>query len=777
MELYRVQLIGGIILHQGRIAEMKTGEGKTLVCTLPAYLNALTEEGVIVVTVNDYLAKRDAEQMGMIHEFLGLKVGVVLHDSTREERQAAYGSDITYVTNNELGFDYLRDNMAIYKSELVLRNLKYCIIDEVDSVLIDEARTPLIISGQSGKSTKLYELCDILARQLQRGEYKGERTKMQAIMNEEVEEDGDFIVNEKDKVVNLTEQGIHKVEQFFHIDNYADPENLEIQHNVTLALRAHNLMFRDKDYVVKDDEVLIVDEFTGRIMPGRRYSDGLHQAIEAKEHVKVKRESKTLATITFQNFFNKFEKKAGMTGTALTEEKEFREIYNMDVVEVPTNKPVIRVDYNDAVFKTKKGKFNAVVQSVIESHEKGQPVLVGTITIETSELLSEMLRKKGIPHNVLNAKYHELEAQIVSEAGRHGAVTIATNMAGRGTDIKLDDEAVAAGGLKIIGTERHESRRIDNQLRGRSGRQGDPGESRFYISLEDDLMRLFAQERLMNIFNSLGVSEDEQIEHKMLSKAIETAQKKIETNNFGIRSHLLEYDQVMNEQREIMYAERRRVLDGESMRNSIMKMITDYVENVVNRCVSEDKDANEWDYDEINELLLPTIPIERVEYRENIKNKNELIHDLKEKAVKLYEDKEALFPEAEQIREIERVILLKVIDRKWMDHIDDMDQLKQGIGLQALGQRDPVVQYKMMGYDMFDEMTAGITEDTVRLLMHIQVEQKVEREQVAKVTGTNKDEGPSVKGPARRTEKKIYPNDPCPCGSGKKYKNCCGRQA
>ena len=777
MEHYHVQLIGGIILHQGRIAEMKTGEGKTLVCTLPAYLNALTEEGVIVVTVNDYLAKRDAEQMGMIHEFLGLKVGVVLHDSTREERQAAYGSDITYVTNNELGFDYLRDNMAIYKSELVLRNLKYCIIDEVDSVLIDEARTPLIISGQSGKSTKLYELCDILARQLQRGEYKGERTKMQAIMNEEVEEDGDFIVNEKDKVVNLTEQGIHKVEQFFHIDNYADPENLEIQHNITLALRAHYLMFRDKDYVVKDDEVLIVDEFTGRIMPGRRYSDGLHQAIEAKEHVKVKRESKTLATITFQNFFNKFEKKAGMTGTALTEEKEFREIYNMDVVEVPTNKPVIRVDYNDAVFKTKKGKFNAVVQSVIESHEKGQPVLVGTITIETSELLSEMLRKKGIPHNVLNAKYHELEAQIVSEAGRHGAVTIATNMAGRGTDIKLDEEAVAAGGLKIIGTERHESRRIDNQLRGRSGRQGDPGESRFYISLEDDLMRLFAQERLMNIFNSLGVSEDEQIEHKMLSKAIETAQKKIETNNFGIRSHLLEYDQVMNEQREIMYAERRRVLDGESMRNSIMKMITDYVENVVNRCVSEDKDANEWDYNEINELLLPTIPIEKVEYREDIKNKNELIHDLKEKAVKLYEDKEALFPEAEQIREIERVILLKVIDRKWMDHIDDMDQLKQGIGLQALGQRDPVVQYKMMGYDMFDEMTAGITEDTVRLLMHIQVEQKVEREQVAKVTGTNKDEGPSVKGPARRTEKKIYPNDPCPCGSGKKYKNCCGRQA
>ena len=777
MEHYRVQIIGGIILHQGRIAEMKTGEGKTLVSTLPAYLNALEGKGVHIVTVNDYLAKRDAEWMGKVHEFLGLTVGVVLNDMKPEERRAAYGCDITYVTNNELGFDYLRDNMVIYKEQLVQRDLHYCIIDEIDSVLIDEARTPLIISGQSGKSTKLYEVCDILAQQLERGEASHEMTKMAAIMGEEVIETGDFVVNEKDKIVNLTEQGIKKVEKFFNIENLADPENLEIQHNIILALRAHNLMHKDQDYVVKDDEILIVDEFTGRIMPGRRYSDGLHQAIEAKEHVKVKRESKTLATITFQNFFNKFEKKAGMTGTALTEEKEFREIYNMDVVEVPTNKPVIRVDYNDAVFKTKKGKFNAVVQSVIESHEKGQPVLVGTITIETSELLSEMLRKKGIPHNVLNAKYHELEAQIVSEAGRHGAVTIATNMAGRGTDIKLDDEAVAAGGLKIIGTERHESRRIDNQLRGRSGRQGDPGESRFYISLEDDLMRLFAQERLMNIFNSLGVSEDEQIEHKMLSKAIETAQKKIETNNFGIRSHLLEYDQVMNEQREIMYAERRRVLDGESMRNSIMKMITDYVENVVNRCVSEDKDANEWDYDEINELLLPTIPIERVEYRENIKNKNELIHDLKEKAVKLYEDKEALFPEAEQIREIERVILLKVIDRKWMDHIDDMDQLKQGIGLQALGQRDPVVQYKMMGYDMFDEMTAGITEDTVRLLMHIQVEQKVEREQVAKVTGTNKDEGPSVKGPARRTEKKIYPNDPCPCGSGKKYKNCCGRQA
>ena len=694
-----------------------------------------------------------------------------------DERRAAYACDITYVTNNELGFDYLRDNMAIYKEQLVLRDLHYCIIDEVDSVLIDEARTPLIISGQSGKSTKLYELCDVLARQLVKGTYHGERTKMQVMMQEEIEEDGDFIVNEKDKVVNLTEEGVHKVEQFFHIDNYADIENLEIQHNVTLALRAHYLMFRDKDYVVKDDEVLIVDEFTGRIMPGRRYSDGLHQAIEAKEHVKVKRESKTLATITFQNFFNKFDKKAGMTGTALTEEKEFRGIYNMDVVEVPTNKPVARIDHNDAVFKTMKGKFNAVIEDVVRSHEKGQPVLVGTINIDTSELLSDMLKKRGIPHNVLNAKYHELEAQIVAEAGKHGAVTIATNMAGRGTDIKLDDEARAAGGLKIIGTERHESRRIDNQLRGRAGRQGDPGESRFYISLEDNLMRLFAQETLMNTFNKLGVGENDQIEHKLLSNAIETAQKKIETNNYGIRCHLLEYDQVMNEQREIMYGERRRVLNGESMRSSIMKMITDFVEGVVNRCVSDDKNADEWNYDEINELLLPTIPVEPVVYDENVKNKNELTHVLKEKAVKLYEDKEAMFPEPETIREIERVVLLKVIDRKWMDHIDDMDQLKQGIGLQAYGQKDPVVQYKMMGYDMFDEMTQAITEDTVRLLMHIQVEEKVEREQVAKVTGTNKDEGPSVKGPVKRTDKKIYPNDLCPCGSGKKYKNCCGRKA
>ncbi|HIR14075.1 MAG TPA: preprotein translocase subunit SecA [Candidatus Choladousia intestinavium] len=777
MEHFRVQIIGGIILHQGRIAEMKTGEGKTLVSTLPAYLNALTGEGVHIVTVNDYLAHRDAEWMGKVHEFLGLTVGCVLNSMDNDERRKQYACDITYITNNELGFDYLRDNMVIYKEQLVQRDLVYAIIDEVDSVLIDEARTPLIISGQSGKSTKLYEVCDILARQLERGEASGEVTKMSAIMGEEITETGDFIVNEKDKVVNLTEQGVHKVEQFFHIDNFADAENLEIQHNVILALRAHYLMFRDQDYVVKDDQVLIVDEFTGRIMPGRRYSDGLHQAIEAKEHVKVKRESKTLATITFQNFFNKYKKKAGMTGTALTEEKEFRDIYGMDVVEIPTNKPIARVDQEDAVYMTKKEKYHAVVEAVKEAHEKGQPVLVGTITIEVSELLSNLLKRAGIQHNVLNAKFHEMEAEIVADAGVHGAVTIATNMAGRGTDIKLDEEARAAGGLKIIGTERHESRRIDNQLRGRSGRQGDPGESRFYISLEDDLMRLFGSEKMMKVFKSLGVQENEQIEHKMLSNAIEKAQMKIEGNNFGIRKNLLEYDQVNNEQREIIYAERRRVLDGESMRDSIFKMITDIVDNTVDLCFGENTDKEQWDLRELNSILLPIIPLKPVnqEAVADLKNKNELKQLLKEQAVKLYELKEAEFPEQEQIRELERVILLKVIDRKWMDHIDDMDQLRQGIGLQAYGQRDPLVEYKMSAYEMFDAMTAAIREDTVRLLFHVKVEQKVEREEVAKVTGTNKDEsGP--RAPKKRASEKIYPNDPCPCGSGKKYKQCCGRR-
>ena len=777
MEHYRVQIIGGIILHQGRIAEMKTGEGKTLVSTLPAYLNALEGKGVCIVTVNDYLAKRDSEWMGQVHEFLGLTVGVVLNSMDNDERREAYNCDITYVTNNELGFDYLRDNMVIYKEQLVQRDLHYAIIDEVDSVLIDEARTPLIISGQSGKSTKLYEACDILAQQMTRGEDVPEYSKMDAIMGIEQEETGDFIVNEKDKVINLTQEGVHKVEQFFHIENLADPENLEIQHNIILALRAHYLMFRDQDYVVKDDQVMIVDEFTGRIMPGRRYSDGLHQAIEAKEHVKVKRESKTLATITFQNFFNKFDKKAGMTGTALTEEKEFRDIYGMDVIEIPTNRPIARIDHQDAVYKTKKEKFKAVVEEVKKAHEKGQPVLVGTITIETSELISGMLKREGIQHTVLNAKFHELEAEIVAQAGQHGAVTIATNMAGRGTDIKLDDDAKAAGGLKIIGTERHESRRIDNQLRGRSGRQGDPGESQFFISLEDDLMRLFGSERLMSVFTTLGVPEGEQIQHKMLTSAIEKAQEKIEYNNYGIRKNLLEYDRVNNDQREIIYSERRKVLNGDSMRDVIFKMIQDQVEKAVDTCISNEIPREEWDLNELNELILPIIPLEPIteESISDVKNMKELKQHLKEKAVLLYEAKETEFPEIEQFRELERVVLLKVIDGKWMDHIDDMDQLRQGIGLQAYGQRDPLVEYKMAGFDMFDEMISAIQEDTIRLLFHVQVEQKVEREQVAKVTGTNKDET-VANAPKKREHAKVYPNDPCPCGSGKKYKQCCGRK-
>ena len=756
---------------------MRTGEGKTLVSTCPAYLNALKGKGVQIVTVNDYLAKRDAEWMGQVHRFLGMTVGVVLNDMTSEQRKEAYACDITYVTNNELGFDYLRDNMSIYKEQLVLRDLDYCIIDEVDSVLIDEARTPLIISGQSGKSTKLYEVCDVLARQLERGTVSKEFSKIDAIMGEEIEETGDFVVDEKDKVVNLTEQGVKKVEEYFHIENLADPENLEIQHNIILALRANNLMFRDKDYVVKDDEVLIVDEFTGRIMPGRRYSDGLHQAIEAKEHVNVRRESRTLATVTFQNFFNKYTKKAGMTGTAQTEEKEFRNIYAMDVIVIPTNRPMIRKDLEDAVYKTKKEKYKAVVDEVEKAHEKGQPVLVGTIAIETSELLSKMLTKKGIPHKVLNAKFHELEAEIVADAGIHGSVTIATNMAGRGTDIKLDEETKALGGLKIIGTERHESRRIDNQLRGRSGRQGDPGESRFYLSLEDDLLRLFGSDRLMAMFEAMGVPEGEQIEHKMLSNAIEKAQMKIESNNYGIREQLLKFDEVNNEQREVIYAERRKVLDGDNMRDLVLKMITDTVENAVDISVSDDQTPDKWDLQELNNLLLPVIPLKPVtlsdEQKKSMK-KNELKHNLKEEAIKLYETKEAEFPEPEQIREIERVVLLKVIDNKWMAHLDDMDALREGIGLQAYGQRDPVVEYKMQGYEMYESMMASIQEETIRILFHIRVEQKVEREAAAKVTGTNKDaSAPSA--PKKRAEQKIYPNDPCPCGSGKKYKQCHGR--
>ena len=768
---FRVQLIGGVILHQGRITEMRTGEGKTLVSTLPAYLNALEGKGVHIVTVNDYLAKRDAEWMGQIHEFLGLTVGVILNSMDNDERREAYNCDITYATNNELGFDYLRDNMVIYKEQLVQRDLHYAIVDEVDSVLIDEARTPLIISGSSGKSTKIYEACDNLVRQLKKGTEK-ELSKMDIIMKEDNNETGDYVANEKEKTVNLTEQGIKKVERFFHLENLADPENLEIQHCVNLSLRAHALMHLDKDYVVKDDQVLIVDEFTGRIMPGRRYSDGLHQAIEAKEHVKVKRESKTLATITFQNFFNKYDKKCGMTGTALTEEKEFREIYGMDVVEVPTNLPVKRIDHNDSVYKTKREKLNAIVEDIVASHEKGQPVLVGTITIDASEELSQLLKKRGIPHKVLNAKFHELEAEIIADAGQIGAVTIATNMAGRGTDIKLGEGVTELGGLKIIGTERHESRRIDNQLRGRAGRQGDPGESKFYISLEDDLMRLFGSQNLMQMFNSLGMPEGEQIQHKMLNKAIERAQKKIESNNYGIRKNLLEYDQINNEQREIIYAERRKVLDGDDMRDTIISMIDELVEKYVNMVIGDDQGPSEWNLKELNEILIPMIPVKPVT-GEGCGSKQELIQNLKEEALRLYETKEAEFPEPEQIREIERVVILKVTDSRWMDHIDDMDQLRQGIGLQAFGQRDPVVEYRLQGYDMFNDMTESIREETVKMLMHVRIEQKVEREQVAEVTGNNKDD--SANAPVVRKSEKISRNAPCPCGSGKKYKYCCGR--
>ena len=775
MRHYRVQLIGGVILHQGRITEMRTGEGKTLVSTLPAYLNALEGKGVHIVTVNDYLAKRDAEWMGQVHEFLGLTVGCILNSMDNDERREAYNCDITYATNNELGFDYLRDNMVIYKEQLVQRELNYAIVDEVDSVLIDEARTPLIISGSSGKSTKIYEACDNLAKQLKRGTAK-ELSKMDLIMKEDDMETGDFVVDEKEKTVNLTAQGVAKVERFFHIENLADPENLEIQHCIILALRAHNLMFRDKDYVVKDDEVLIVDEFTGRIMPGRRYSDGLHQAIEAKEHVKVKRESKTLANITFQNFFNKYNKKCGMTGTALTEEKEFREIYGMDVVEVPTNKPVARIDYNDSVYKTKREKLNAIVEDIADCYERKQPVLVGTITIEASEELSEMLKRRGIKHKVLNAKYHEMEAEIIADAGVAGAVTIATNMAGRGTDIKLGEGVQELGGLRIIGTERHESRRIDNQLRGRAGRQGDPGESKFYISLEDDLMRLFGSQNLMNVFNSLGMPEGEQIQHRMLNKAIERAQMKIENNNYGIRKNLLEYDIINNQQREIIYAERRKVLDGESMRDTIYGMIDEVIEKYVGRTIGDDQIPEDWDLAELNMNLLPIIPFEPITFdpeRDKNLNKAGLLQNLKEEALRIYESKEAEFPEPEQIREIERVILLKVTDQHWMNHIDDMDQLRQGIGLQAYGQRDPVTEYRFQGYDMFEEMTESIREETVKALMHVRIEQKVEREQVAKETGTNKDD--SANAPVQRKTEKVGRNDPCPCGSGKKYKYCCGK--
>lgn len=798
MKPYRVQLMGGIVLHQGRIAEMKTGEGKTLVSTLPAYLNALEGKGVHIVTVNDYLAERDANWMGQIHRFLGLSVGVILNEYNNADRKAAYNCDITYITNNELGFDYLRDNMVMYKKDLVQRDLHYAIVDEVDSVLIDEARTPLIISGQGTKSTDLYKACDVLAQNMERGTSDGELSKIDAIMGVDIEEDGDFLVNEKDKQIMLTAEGVKKVEEFFHIKNLANPKNLEIQHNVILALRAHNLMFKDKDYVVKDGEVLIVDEFTGRIMPGRRYSDGLHQAIEAKEHVEIKDESRTLATITFQNFFNKYDKKAGMTGTAKTEEKEFIDIYGMDVVEIPTNKPVARIDHEDSVYLTKKEKLNAVVEEIEKTNKTGQPVLVGTVNIAVSEELSSLLAKKEIKHSVLNAKFHKFEAEIISHAGEKGAVTIATNMAGRGTDIKLGEGVTELGGLKIIGTERHESRRIDNQLRGRAGRQGDPGESKFYLSLEDDLMRLFGSEKMMKVYKALKVPEGHEIQDKSVSKQIEKAQKRIESNNFGIRRSLLDYDKVNNEQREEIYKERRRVLNGESMRDVIYKMINDVVKDNV-EMVAGIKPLAQLDLNQLNITLRSEIPLAKITLSDEEKKKNDkrkFIERLQKEALEVYHKKEKEFNEFTKvnrpddvelgeedaalyndgIREIERVILLKVIDSKWMNHIDNMEQLRESIGLQAYAQKDPVVQYKFIGYDMFKEMAKNVRHETINAMMHVQIERK-EETKPQMVTQAPTSERLIQHGPYKRATPKIGRNDKCPCGSGKKYKNCCGRAA
>ena len=798
MKPYHVQLMGGIVLHQGRIAEMKTGEGKTLVSTLPAYLNALEGKGVHIVTVNDYLAERDANWMGQVHRFLGLSVGVILNEYNNADRKAAYNCDITYITNNELGFDYLRDNMVMYKKDLVQRDLHYAIVDEVDSVLIDEARTPLIISGQGTKSTDLYKACDVLAQNMERGTSDGELSKIDAIMGVDIEEDGDFLVNEKDKQVMLTAEGVKKVEEFFHIKNLANPKNLEIQHNVILALRAHNLMFKDKDYVVKDGEVLIVDEFTGRIMPGRRYSDGLHQAIEAKEHVEIKDESRTLATITFQNFFNKYDKKAGMTGTAKTEEKEFIDIYGMDVVEIPTNKPVARIDHEDSVYLTKKEKLNAVVEEIEKTHKTGQPVLVGTVNIAVSEELSGLLTQKEIKHSVLNAKFHKFEAEIISHAGEKGAVTIATNMAGRGTDIKLGEGVTELGGLKIIGTERHESRRIDNQLRGRAGRQGDPGESKFYLSLEDDLMRLFGSEKMMKVYKALKVPEGHEIQDKSVSKQIEKAQKRIESNNFGIRRNLLDYDKVNNEQREEIYKERRRVLNGESMRDVIYKMINDVVKDDV-EIVAGIKPLAQLDLNQLNLTLRSEIPLAKITLSDEEKKKNDkraFIERLQKEALEVYHKKEKEFNEFTKvnrpddvelgeedaalyndgIREVERVILLKVIDSKWMNHIDNMEQLRESIGLQAYAQKDPVVQYKFIGYNMFKEMAKNVRHETINAMMHVQIERK-EETKPQMVTQAPTSERLIQHGPYKRATPKIGRNDKCPCGSGKKYKNCCGRAA
>ena len=771
MKPYRVQVIGGIILHQGRIAEMKTGEGKTLVATMPVYLNALTGKGVHVVTVNDYLAKRDSEWMGKIYKFLNMTVGLIIHDIPLKERQKMYACDIVYGTNNEYGFDYLRDNMVVKKENIMQRELNYAIVDEVDSILIDEARTPLIISGRGTESSDLYKKADTFVKTLK--PYTVVETDDKVDMDELVG-DADYVIDEKAKTSVLTANGIAKAEKFFNIENLSDPDNFDLQHYINNALKANGNFKKDQQYIVQDGEVVIVDDFTGRLMPGRRYSDGVHQAIEAKENVKVANENKTLATITFQNFFRMYTKLSGMTGTAYTEEAEFRQIYNLDVIQIPTNKPVARIDENDGVFKTENGKYAAILKAVKEANKNGQPVLVGTVNVDKSELLSRIFTKYGIKHNVLNAKNHMREAEIVAQAGRKGAVTIATNMAGRGTDIKLDDTSRELGGLLIIGTERHESRRIDNQLRGRAGRQGDPGESVFYISLEDDLMRLFGSERLISIFNALGIPENQRIEHKSLSSSIERAQKRIENNNFSARKNVLQYDQVMNEQREVIYGERRRVLDGESMRDVVYKMITDIVEGAVDTVIGEDSASDSWDYTELNNLLLPIIPLKPITPERAAKRKNALMQQLKEEAVKLYEAKEAEFPDPDQVREVERVILLRVIDRKWMTHIDDMDQLEKASGLAGMGQKDPLSEFKISAFDMFQSMEAAIKEDTVRLLFSVKVEQKVEREQVAKVTGTNKDDS-SVRKPKMREEKKVYPNDPCPCGSGKKYKNCHGR--
>ena len=826
MRPYRVQVIGGIILHQGRLAEMKTGEGKTLVSTMPAYLNALEGKGVHVVTVNDYLAQRDCEWMGRVHEFLGLKVSYILQSFKKEERKKAYEADITYITNNELGFDYLRDNMVTYKDQLVQRGLHYAIIDEIDSILIDEARTPLIISGRGGKPTELYKICDNLAKRMQRGTASTEITKAQAIMGEQVEEDGDYLVNEKDNFIVFTEQGVKQIENYLDITNLTEPEHIDEYHCMLQAVRAHALMHRDKDYIVKDNEVLIVDEFTGRVMPGRRFSDGLHQALEAKEGVKVNRENKTLATITFQNFFNKYDKKAGMTGTAQTEETEFREIYGMDVVIIPPNRPVARKDLEDSLYATKEDKYNAIVNATIAAHEKQQPVLVGTANIEVSEILSKMLKKRGIKHNVLNAKFHDKEAEIVAEAGRLGAVTIATNMAGRGTDIVLggnpekmaehilkdegidfeeatdeqrknalkkakeisSEESVKVkeiGGLKVIGSERHESRRIDNQLRGRSGRQGDPGESKFYLSLEDDLLRLFGAERTMEALKRLsGNDGGEIVENRMVSKGIETAQKRIESNHYGIRKSLLEFDQVNNEQREIIYEERRRVLDGEDMHDTVREMLSETVGKVIGNYISTEIEPEEWDVQAmVKELAQSAMPPQRVDNKIDFTPtdaelnkgdadgyKERILGDVLEAFETFCGE---VYESDEQLHDFERKMILQAVDEKWMEQIDDMEQLRQGIGLQGYGNRDPVVEYKMAGFDMFNEMIATIRERVAFNMTHYIPKPKEEavRQQVAKETGTNKDD--SVKqGPKVNKTKKIGRNDPCPCGSGKKYKNC-----